>query len=179
MVATNKARRARLAEITKDRLAYQEYCELRDSIDRNINNLYAKLQKKDRPKVVKKKKKGDAGGDNVQAATNGMGIPLPNPATMGLILEEDGTLSAPEALKSLVETRRKWVDTLGEAFAEKQREFPGRIWGTPQKSVFEGIDEEVRLALQAVRVSSPARKRKESRTDMVPGKDGIYDFTMS
>ncbi|KAJ3509199.1 hypothetical protein NLJ89_g5350 [Agrocybe chaxingu] len=56
VVAVNKARKARLVPVAKDRLGYQEYLELRDAIDKNITTLYAKLQKKDVPKLSKKKK---------------------------------------------------------------------------------------------------------------------------
>ena len=56
MLATNKARRARLAAIAEDRLAYHEYVESRDAIDKQIATLYSKLQKKDGPKANKKKK---------------------------------------------------------------------------------------------------------------------------
>ena len=56
VVATNKARKARLLAIAKDRLGYQEYVEAREALDKNILALYSKLQKKDGPKVSKKKK---------------------------------------------------------------------------------------------------------------------------
>ena len=57
VLATNKARRAKLTAIARDHLAYQEYLELRDSIDKNISTLFGKLQKKDGPKIGRKKKK--------------------------------------------------------------------------------------------------------------------------
>ena len=56
MLATNKARKVRLAAIAEDRLAYQEYVENRDAIDKQISTLYSKYQKKDGPKSSKKKK---------------------------------------------------------------------------------------------------------------------------
>lgn len=55
----------------------------------------------------------------------------------------------PEQLNQLVHTRRKWVDTVGGVFEEKQRENPGRIWGLPKTSVYEGIEEEVQELLRA------------------------------
>ncbi|KAK2460685.1 hypothetical protein APHAL10511_007155 [Amanita phalloides] len=68
ILATNKARRARLAAIARDRLAYQEYLELRDSIDKNISTLFGKLQKKDGPKIGRKKKKIVGAAAAAQAA---------------------------------------------------------------------------------------------------------------
>jgi transcriptional adapter 3 len=145
LVAINKARKARLAEIARDRLAYQEYVEVRDSIDKNINITYTRLQKKDGPKVNKKKKKGEVTVNGI--GTNGVAAPLPNPASIGLGPDDENTLAVPDALRTLVETRREWVDVIGGAFEAKEMECPGRIRGLPQKSVFEGIEEDVRQEL--------------------------------
>ncbi|KAF8638797.1 hypothetical protein AX17_001856 [Amanita inopinata Kibby_2008] len=71
VLATNKARRARLVAIARDRLAYQEYLELRDSIDKNITNLFGKLQKKDGPKIGRKKKKIVGAAAAAQALAQG------------------------------------------------------------------------------------------------------------
>ncbi|KAI5118320.1 hypothetical protein M0805_006603 [Coniferiporia weirii] len=148
--AMNKARRARLAEVARDRLAYQEYVDARDALDKNITAMYTKLQKKDGPKASKKKKKGDGGGAN---GVNGSGgsagppMPLPNPAALGLGPDEEGTLVMPEALKQPVETRRQWVSVVGGGFEEEEQRTPGRVRGVPYKSIFEGIEEDVRREL--------------------------------
>ncbi|KAJ6500748.1 histone acetyltransferases subunit 3-domain-containing protein [Mycena sanguinolenta] len=154
VVATNKARKARLATIARDRLGYQEYLELRDSIDRNISNAYTKLQKKNEPKLAKKKKKlGEGGGASATGTPvpgEGAAVPPPPPpcpAALGLGPDDDNMLVVTDQLKQLVETRRQWVDTVGGVFDQKQREVPGSMWGFPESSVYEGVDEEVRLML--------------------------------
>lgn len=160
VVALNKARKVRLAAVARDRLGYQEYLELRDTIDRNISNLYTRLQKKDAPKLSKKKKKplqgaaaaahaaataavaaakGSAGGGD-ESTQNFL---PPCPAALGLTPDEDNHLTVNDQLKQLVETRRQWVDSVGSIFDEKERENPGRIYGLPQESLFTGIEEEV------------------------------------
>ncbi|KAJ7778782.1 histone acetyltransferases subunit 3-domain-containing protein [Mycena maculata] len=157
VVATNKARKARLVDIARDRLGYQEYLELRDSIDRNIQNTFTKLQKKDGPKLVKKKKKlGDASasaaGTPVPGEANGSVAPVPPPpcpAALGLGPDDDNNLVVTEQLRQLVETRRQWVDMVGGVFEQKQRERPGSMWGFPETSVYEGVDEEVGAMLLA------------------------------
>ncbi|KAF8955561.1 histone acetyltransferases subunit 3-domain-containing protein [Flammula alnicola] len=162
VVATNKARKTRLAAIARDRLGYQEYLELRDSIDKNITTLYAKLQKKDTPKLSKKKKKplqGAAAAAAAAAAANaakGSAAPedppstlAPCPAALGLMPDEDNRLTVNEQLKQLIETRRQWVDTVGSIFDEKEMENPGRIYGLPKESIYFGIDEEVQAVLAA------------------------------
>lgn len=171
VVATNKARKARLAAIARDRLGYQEYLELRDSIDKNITTLYAKLQKKDTPKLSKKKKKplqGAAAAAAALAAANAAAAAAaaaggsvgpedppapaslaPCPAALGLTPDEDNRLAVNEQLKQLVETRRQWVDTVGAIFDQKEVENPGRIYGLPKESVFKGVEEEVNALLAA------------------------------
>lgn len=148
MLATNKARKQRLAEIARDRLAHQEYMEARDSLDKNITTVYTKLQKKDAPKSIKKKKKGvvptndHAGSEPPQPPA-----PVPCPAALGLGPDADNKLVIPDTLRDLVRTRKQWVQAVGGVFETKQKENQGRIWGLPPKSVFEGIDEEVRNML--------------------------------
>jgi transcriptional adapter 3 len=154
VVAINKARRARLAAIARDRLGYQEYLELRDALDKNISGLYTKLQKKDGPKSHKKKKKpSELGGTS--GLLNGSALPPPSPAALGLIQDDELHLSIPDQLKQLIQTRRQWVDTVGAVFDQKERENPGRIYGLPKTSVYEGIEDEIRQELE--RLGPPLR----------------------
>ncbi|KAI3609910.1 transcriptional regulator ngg1 [Moniliophthora roreri] len=161
--AVNRARKLRLASIARDRLAYQEYLDLRDSIDKNINSCYAKLQKRDsgttkgrkKSKKDKDKERGDSVLNGLPASTSGTPAPgmngdtegqppPPCPAALGLGPDPDtNELVVTEQLKQLVETRRQWVDTVGGVFDAKERENPGRIWGIPEKSIFEGLEDEV------------------------------------
>ncbi|KLO19629.1 hypothetical protein SCHPADRAFT_898578 [Schizopora paradoxa] len=147
VVATNKARKARLAEIARERLAYQEYVDIRDGLDKNIASTYAKLLKKDGPKATKKKKKSETnGGVNGINGAGGPPAPLPNPASLGLTHDEEGQLVVPESLMNLVHTRGQWEECIGKAFEEREREsYGGR--GLPSRSVFEGVDAEVRRQL--------------------------------
>jgi transcriptional adapter 3 len=142
VVATNKARRARLLAIAKDRLGYQEYVEARESLDKNILALYTKLQKKEGPKVSKKKKaKGEANG--VAPAPT----PTPPigswPSAAGFGPDDENVLRVPEALAQLVSTRRQWVDNIGDVFEAMEREQPGRVYGLPERSIYEGLDADI------------------------------------
>jgi len=146
VVATNKARKARLLAVAKDRLGYQEYVEAREALDKNILALYTKLQKKDGPKVSKKKKaKSETNG----AAPTPSGTPPIGawPSAAGLGPDDENTLRLPEALGQLVMTRRQWVDSVGGFFDTMEREQPGRIYGLPERSVYEGLDEDVAALL--------------------------------
>ncbi|EJD06223.1 uncharacterized protein FOMMEDRAFT_166470 [Fomitiporia mediterranea MF3/22] len=174
VAATNKARRMRLVELARERLAYQEYVDMRETLDKNILSTYTKLQKKDGPKVNKKKKKGDSSvpGGGSGAGANGINgvnggpstVPLPNPASLGLGPNEDGVLAVPDSLRALVETRQGWVEVIGGSYEERERECPGRVKGVPTKSVFEGIDDEVKKILGASAIFLPS-KTAESPVD--------------
>lgn len=167
---TNKARRARLAEIARDRLAYQEYLDLRDALDKNISNLYTKLQKKDGPKSHKKKKKpSDLNG--LSGLPNGSGLPAPSPAALGLITDDEHHLTIPDQLKQLVETRRQWVERVGVIFEQKEKDCPGRIYGLPNTSIYEGVEEEVNQELD--RVFASPRHRRPSMNGVGPRTNGI------
>jgi len=168
-VATNKARRERLAAIARDRLGYQEYLDLRDSIDKNISTMYSKLQKKDVPQLGKKKKKAAEVNGNANGVVNGTGVPGPSPAAVGLVTDEDCRLTIPEPVHQLVETRRQWVDVVGDVFEEKQRENPGRIWGLPKKSVYEGIEDDVRREIERSLVAC-RNSDSDQRTNKGKGK---------
>jgi len=122
-----------------------------------------KLQKKDGPKVNKKKKKVDVNGINGINGISGPPVPLPNPASLGLNMDDESRLSVPDPLKNMIDVRRQWVSIIGTAFDERERESPGRIRGLPQKSVFEGVDEEVRRQL-GIGPKDPNR-RSASRID--------------
>lgn len=181
VVATNKARKERLATVARDRLGYQEYLDLRESIDKNISSTYSKLQKKDVPKLAKKKKKGLDVNGNVVVNGGGSGsvgsnvLPAPHPAALGLNPDDDHTLVVSEQLKQLVETRRKWVDTVGEVFEEKQKESPGRIWGLPKESIYGGIEVDVRRSIERSLEAAPSEsaqgkgKEKERGDEMDVG----------
>lgn len=151
VVATNKARKARLLAVAKDRLGYQEYVEAREALDKNIHALYSKLQKKDGPKVSKKKKgKSEANGGALPALPAVPAAPVLGtwPSAAGLGPDEENELRVPDQLAQLVVTRRQWVDTVGGMFDAMEQEQPGRVYGLPERSVYEGIDVDVAALLQ-------------------------------
>lgn len=186
LLSVNKARRARSAAIARDHLAYQEYVELRDSIDRNISTLFGRLQKKDGPKIGRKKKKlvgaaaaavaaktqasaianeGTNTSNNGAGSGNGGGTEanLPLPAALGLGPDEENRLVVNEQLKQLVETRRQWVNTVGKIFDEKQKVNPGRIWGLPTECVFNDIEGEIRLNLEGIEKGAKEEEERRRR----------------
>jgi transcriptional adapter 3 len=148
VVATNKARKTRLLAIAKDRLGYQEYVEAREALDKNILALYTKLQKKDGPKVSKKKKARTETNGSAAPASAGATPPIGAwPSAAGLGPDDENTLRVPEALAQLIATRRQWVDSVGDVFDAMEQEQPGRIYGLPERSLYEGLDADVAALL--------------------------------
>ncbi|EJD48665.1 hypothetical protein AURDEDRAFT_183243 [Auricularia subglabra TFB-10046 SS5] len=133
-MAINQARKARLLEIMQDRVAYQEFLDSKESIERNVLAAFAKLQKPAKSATAntsKKKKSASAARDEG---------PLPHPAVAGLGLTADGTLVVPDALKKLVDVRGDFVRAFGAALEQREREAPGSVYGLPTSSVYAGLD---------------------------------------
>ncbi|KAI0699661.1 histone acetyltransferases subunit 3-domain-containing protein [Cytidiella melzeri] len=174
LVATNKARRARLAAVARDRLAYQFYLEQRDDLDKCITNLYAKLQKKSEGPKSHKKKKRTAELNGNTTTSSATAIIAPSPAALGLTPDDDYELSVPEQLKQYVQTRRRYVDVVGRVFEAKESESPGRIWGLPTASLYEGIEEEVQRELERsappIRPGPPAAAQARTSNGSLPVK---------
>lgn len=136
-MAINQARKARLLEIAQDRVAYQEFVDSKESIERNILAAFAKLQKpakKDASSSVNKKKKHSSSATKVDEG------PLPHPAVAGLPLTTDGQLVVPQQLKTYVDVRNDFVRAFGAALDQREREVPGSVYGLPRSSVYAGLD---------------------------------------
>lgn len=135
-IEINRARKARLLELAQDRVAYQEYLDSKESIERNILAAFAKLQKPRGPPAgsSNKKKKLPAGARPEDAG------PLPHPAVAGLVLSNDGQLGVPPPLRSLIEVRNQFVRAFGAALEQRESEAPGSIYGLPSSSVFADLD---------------------------------------
>ncbi|KAF5385649.1 hypothetical protein D9757_005486 [Collybiopsis confluens] len=130
VAAINRLRKARYAKIAEDRLGWAEYHELRDTIDKNILNVYSKLQRvqktqKEAPKLGRKKKIKSEDGASVNgvsgsnsATSSGETLP-PCPAALGLGPDEENRLVVSDTLKHLVQVRRDWVK-LGEALLDEK-----------------------------------------------------------
>lgn len=108
----NDARKAHLAEIARQRLAYSEYTNVLDDIEKQIEASWAK----------RVKKHGSSGKQTIQ---NG-------------IISGNGRPPVQESLKTKVELRRRWMDTVGRTMRERPT---GAVMGLPTKSIYEGIGE--------------------------------------
>lgn len=115
----NEARKSRLGEISKHRLAFAEYQSSLDGLEKSIEAAWSKRVKKhgSAPKKV-----------TASALGNGSA-----PTT-------HGRPPVPENVKKLVQVRRGWVDSVGRTMRERPR---GEVLGMPTSSVYEGIGDEL------------------------------------
>lgn len=111
--ALNDARKARLAEIARRRLAFTEYTSVLDDLEKQIEASWAK----------RVKKHGSGGKKTIQ---NG-------------VISGNGRPAMQESLKSKVVLRQKWLDTVGRTMKERPT---GEVMGLPAKSIYEGIGDE-------------------------------------
>ncbi len=100
-VLINGARKARLTELVKERMAHQEYQTILEDLDSQVQAAYLK-RTRTMGKKPKKARPGNAGAVAAAAAANGLARP-------GI-----GDLT-----KMLMERRRRWIDSIGTVFDDE------------------------------------------------------------
>ncbi|KAF8528173.1 histone acetyltransferases subunit 3-domain-containing protein [Hysterangium stoloniferum] len=140
-IAVNKARRQRLSEIAKARLARNEFEEHEAALERSILSKYNQLQRRDMPKPPKKKKKSGGAGGGAHVVPDGPFVPPPHihSAAWGLEVGEDGELGVDEELNNMIVTRQKFVGLVKPCLDVKERERPGTLYGSPKESIYKDV----------------------------------------
>ncbi|KAG8898701.1 Transcriptional regulator [Tulasnella sp. 403] len=121
----NLARKNRLLSIARDRLAYQDYVNTLEGLEKSITAGFTKMLKARAPKKKKESKVPNGGGS--EEVASGLG---------GKVV-----LEVSEGLTEKVLLRERWVDLFGRAMAEWDEREEGRLTGLPEKSIYEGIEE--------------------------------------
>lgn len=146
----NAARKARLADLAKARLAYQEYSTILDDLDSQVQQAYLK-----RTRTLGKTKKGGGSssttaGAGAGAAGGGLGSHRPRAglhATTGLGVSR--TRDIGDNARMLMERRKKWQNCLGvPLFKDLKTGIPGKgetIW---EPHVMEGYEKAELEALE-------------------------------
>jgi transcriptional adapter 3 len=116
----NGASKARLAELVKERMAHQEYQTILEDLDTQVQAAYLK-RTRTMGKSKKTKRPGGAGGGS-HVAVSGMARP-------GI-----GDLT-----KTLMERRRRWIDTIGSVFDDESLGKVPRA-SNPNSSIFKPED---------------------------------------
>lgn len=118
----NGARKARLMDLVKERMAHQEYQTILEDLDSQVQGAYLK-RTRTMGKSKKSKRPGGAGGGShfVGAA---------NTARPGI-----GDLT-----KTLMERRKKWISTIGSVFKEGEGNDKVPRVADPDSSIFKAAD---------------------------------------
>ncbi|TPX17035.1 uncharacterized protein E0L32_012312 [Thyridium curvatum] len=120
-VLLNGARKARLAELVKERMAHQEYQTILEDLDTQVQAAYLK-----RTRTMGKSKKGKRPGAAAAGGAAGAGG-----AGAGMARPGIGDLT-----KTLMERRRRWIENIGTVFDEDGA--PGKVprASDPDSSIF-------------------------------------------
>lgn len=99
----NGARKARLTDLVKERMAHQEYQTILEDLDTQVQGAYLK-RTRTMGKNKKSKRPGGAGGGSHPAGGAGAGMARPG---IG------------DVTKTLMERRRRWIDNIGTVFDDE------------------------------------------------------------
>ena len=120
----NGARKARLMELVKERMAHQEYTTILEDLDSQVQTAYLK-RTRTMGKSKKTKRPGGAGGGShfVGGSANGMARP-----------------GIGDMTKTLMERRTKWIDSIGRVFDNERSIIDVPRVANPDSSIFKPED---------------------------------------
>lgn len=136
---TNGARKTRLLEVAKERMAFQEFSTIHDDLDSQVQQAYLKRTRT----LGKNKKGGQHGKPRPGGAGGGSHIVSANSA-----LRQQRDIG--DLARQLMDRRKRWADCIGPVFEGMPKGVPGRetsLWDpavmeTYEKAEIEGFDEE-------------------------------------
>ncbi|KAI9837055.1 MAG: hypothetical protein M1819_000704 [Sarea resinae] len=106
----NGARKARIQDLAKERMAHQEYTTIRDDLDNQVQQAYLKRTRTLGKGKKHAKRPGGAGGGSHYVG-GGPGISKPGIGDFA---------------KQLMERRKKWIDSIGPVFEPGLTKVPGK-----------------------------------------------------
>jgi transcriptional adapter 3 len=121
-ILINGARKARLTELVRERMAHQEYQTILEDLDSQVQAAYLK-RTRTMGKSKKTKRPGGAGGGS-----------HPVGGAAGTARPGIGDLT-----KTLMERRRRWIDTIGSVFDDEKL---GKVprGSEPESSIFKPVE---------------------------------------
>ncbi len=105
----NGAHKARLGEIAKERLAYQEYTTILEDLDNQVQQAYLRRTKTLGKNKKQQKRPGGAGGGSHYVGMGAAGVSRPG---IG------------DQAKTLMDRRKKWMDSIAPVFEEGLNQVP-------------------------------------------------------
>lgn len=145
----NEARKCALAGVARLRLAYQEYLQVLESIDKTLEKAFinrycaklstskAKLKKKDRRRQNTATKHPDVSKKHIETE--------PANDTQSIVDEseeiQDAPVKLPGAVVELMERRRRFIAEIGSVFEGKDEQ----CWKIPKESIYAGLPDNISM----------------------------------
>ncbi|KAI2127112.1 Transcriptional regulator [Ophidiomyces ophidiicola] len=126
---TNGARKSRLLDVARERLAYQEYTTIHDDLDSQVQQAYLKRTRtlgKSKKGSQAKHRPGGAGGGSHPVNTAGVGRP-----------------GIGDVARTLMDRRKRWADCIGPVFKDCKTTVPGKdepLWDPVTMAEFEKVE---------------------------------------
>ncbi|OCT47608.1 putative transcriptional regulator Ngg1 [Cladophialophora carrionii] len=134
----NGARKARLLDLAKERLAFQEYSTIHEDLDSQVQQAYLK-----RTRTLGKTKKGGPGANKPKAGTHGVGAP-------GTAVSVSRARDIGDSARMLMDRRKRWENCIGPVFKDMKHGIPDKgttLWDPKimeayEKAELEALEEE-------------------------------------
>jgi transcriptional adapter 3 len=133
----NGARKARLLDLARERLAFQEYSTIHEDLDSQVQQAYLK-----RTRTLGKTKKGGPGGNKPRPGAGG---------ASGTAVSINRARDIGDNARMLMDRRKRWESCIGPVFKDMKHGIPEKdtsIWDpkvmeTYEKAEIEALDEEL------------------------------------
>jgi len=137
VMVVNGARKARLLDLAKERLAYQEYSTIHEDLDSQVQQAYLK-----RTRTLGKTKKGGPGAGKPKPGAQGLA------GAVGLGLSRARDIG--DNARMLMDRRKRWEECIGPVFKDMKHSVPGKdttLWDPRiveeyEKAEIEAFEEE-------------------------------------
>ena len=137
VMITNGARKARLLDLARERLAFQEYSTIHEDLDGQVQQAYLK-----RTRTLGKTKKGGPGA-KPKAGNHGPGAP-------GTAMSINRARDIGDSARMLMDRRKRWENCIGPVFKDMKHGIPEKgttLWDPKimeayEKAELEALEEE-------------------------------------
>ncbi|OAP58716.1 hypothetical protein AYL99_07806 [Fonsecaea erecta] len=138
VMVVNGARKSRLLDLAKERLAFQEYSTIHEDLDSQVQQAYLK-----RTRTLGKTKKGGPGANKPRPGAHGVGGP-------GTAMSVNRARDIGDSARMLMDRRRRWENCIGPVFKDMNHGIPPKgttLWDPKimeayEKAELEALEEE-------------------------------------
>ncbi|KIY02716.1 uncharacterized protein Z520_01181 [Fonsecaea multimorphosa CBS 102226] len=138
VMVVNGARKSRLLDLAKERLAFQEYSTIHEDLDSQVQQAYLK-----RTRTLGKTKKGGPGANKPRPGSHGVGGP-------GTAMSVNRARDIGDSARMLMDRRRRWENCIGPVFKDMNHGIPPKgttLWDPKimeayEKAELEALEEE-------------------------------------